>query len=105
MTDTRTAAPPAVGAHRRSAAWFLIPSLIGLALFVVPLPAGEDGVSIPIALIANGLQDALAPALPWIAVAVMAVSVLGVLVVRLAKPDLTAQPMLKSPSTSARCGR
>lgn len=96
MTDTRTAAPPAVGAHRRSAAWFLIPSLIGLALFVVPLPAGEDGVSIPIALIAGALQDALAPALPWIAVAVMAVSVLGVLAVRLAKPDLTAQPMLKS---------
>ena len=54
MTETRTAAASAVGAHRRSAAWFLIPSLIGLALFVVPLPAGEDGVSIPIALIAGG---------------------------------------------------
>ena len=96
MTETRTAAPPAAGAHRRSAAWFLVPSLIGLALFVVPLPAGEDGVSIPIALIAGALQDALAPALPWIAVAVMAVSVLGVLVVKLAKPDLTAQPLTAS---------
>lgn len=96
MTETRTAAASAVGSHRRSAAWFLVPSLIGLALFVVPLPAGEDGVSIPIALIAGALQDVLAPALPWIAVAVMAVSVLGVLVVALTKPDLSARPMVRS---------
>lgn len=83
-----TARPP-----RRSAAWFLIPSLIGLALFVVPVPAGEGGVSISIALIAGALQDALAPALPWIAVAAMAVSVFGAAAVRLRRPDLTLRPL------------
>ena len=37
---------------------FIIPSLIGILLFMIPVPS-KDGVTIPIAILSNALQDLL----------------------------------------------
>lgn len=70
-----------------SAIWkFLIPSLIGVALFMTPVPV-EDGVTIPIAVLADWLQGLLAGVLPEIMTIVIIISTLGVFVQKFAKPD------------------
>lgn len=73
MTQTST---------QRAVPWFLIPSLLGLMIFVVPVPDGEGSITIPVAFLAGAAQDGLAGALPWLTVGLMAVSVVGTLAYR-----------------------
>ena len=42
----------------------LVPSLLGLFLFMTPV-ASEKGLTIPVAMLANSLKSALAGWMPW----------------------------------------
>ncbi|WP_129139272.1 YjiH family protein [Modicisalibacter coralii] len=64
---------------------FLIPSLLGIGLFLVPFSTG-DTINIGMGLMADGLKALLGEALPPIAVAVLCLSIVLTLVVKLANP-------------------
>lgn len=55
---------------------FLIPSIVGVILFMVPLPDGEE-LRVPIATFANILSEWLAPAIQWIALITIAIAAIG----------------------------
>ncbi|WP_078578863.1 YjiH family protein [Salipaludibacillus agaradhaerens] len=62
---------------------FLIPSLIGVGLFMTPVPTG-DGFTIPIALLSSRLEGMLISYLPTIMTCVILVSFLGTVICKLA---------------------
>lgn len=64
---------------------FLIPSIIGVLLFLVPFQVG-DSINIGMGMMADGLQALLGSALPAIAMFVLCLSVVVTLYVKLAKP-------------------
>ncbi|WP_047373891.1 YjiH family protein [Exiguobacterium sp. ZOR0005] len=64
---------------------FLIPSLIGLMFFIVPIPT-DDGFTIPVAFLSNQLIDLIGGVVPTLAVIMMGISVLGSLWTYMAKP-------------------
>ena len=80
-------------ANRQNALWFILPSLVGLLLFIAPVPQGDGGVTIPVALVAGGLQDSLAAVLPWLAVILTVISVVGALAYR-ALPEASQENRL-----------
>jgi len=71
--------------NRRGLLKFLIPSLLGVGLFLVPFSV-NDSINIGMGLMADGLKAALGDALPAIAVFVLCLSVVLTAVVKLAKP-------------------
>ena len=73
---------------------FLIPSLIGVLLFLIPFQFGET-VNIGMGLMADGLQTLLGGVLPAIALGVLCVSVMVTLYVKLAKPAWAQQGHFK----------
>lgn len=75
--------PDAAGVLR-----FLIPTLVGAGMFLVPIPLG-DTVTIGIGFLAEGLQGLLGEALPSLAVAVLWLSVLATAVARWWDPAWT----------------
>lgn len=64
----------------------LIPSLIGLFLFMTPIPTGS-GVTIPIAVMANWLKTSIAPAMAPLLVAIVIGSALLTLTAKVFKPN------------------
>ncbi|WP_040227484.1 YjiH family protein [Bhargavaea cecembensis] len=56
--------------------WFLIPSIIGVFLFMVPIKYEGDWI-VPIAILANWLAGIIVPIITWVAVAVLVVAALG----------------------------
>nr|WP_290699059.1 YjiH family protein [Halomonas sp. UBA3074] len=64
---------------------FLIPSIIGVLLFLVPFQVG-DSINIGMGMMADGLQALLGSALPAIAMFVLCLSVVVTLYVKLARP-------------------
>ncbi|MDR6225223.1 nucleoside recognition membrane protein YjiH [Desmospora profundinema] len=64
---------------------FIIPSLIGVFLFMIPITVG-DKVTIPVALLAGWIQDLLGDGLPALATALLFLSVIGSLVAKFVKP-------------------
>ncbi|KKK37891.1 membrane protein [Mesobacillus campisalis] len=64
---------------------FLIPSLIGILLFIVPIKT-EEGITIPVAFLSNQIHGVIGEWIPAITVAVMGISVAGSIVTMLAKP-------------------
>ncbi|WP_458525968.1 YjiH family protein [Onishia taeanensis] len=70
---------------RRGLLKFLLPSLLGVSLFLVPFSV-DDTINIGMGLMADGLKAALGDALPAIAVFVLCLSVLLTAVVKIAKP-------------------
>ncbi|PMR77525.1 YjiH family protein [Billgrantia endophytica] len=64
---------------------FLIPSLIGVSLFLIPFQVGGT-INIGMGFMADGLKALLDGALPAIAVGVLVLSVLATLYVKLARP-------------------
>lgn len=64
---------------------FLIPSLIGIGMFLVPFSTG-DTINIGMGLLADGLKALLGDALPAIAVAVLCASAVLTLLVKCANP-------------------
>ncbi|PMR70806.1 YjiH family protein [Halomonas heilongjiangensis] len=73
------------GFQRRDLFKFLIPSLIGVSLFLVPFQVG-DTINIGMGLMADGLKALLDGALPAIAVFVLCLSVVATLYIKLARP-------------------
>ncbi|MDW5376531.1 YjiH family protein [Halomonas sp. HP20-15] len=64
---------------------FLIPSLIGIGMFLIPFSTG-DGINIGMGMLADGLKALLGAALPAIAVAVLCLSALLTALVKLTRP-------------------
>ena len=73
---------------------FLIPSLMGVLLFLVPFHVGGS-INIGMGLMADALQALLGNALPAIALCVLCLSVLVTLYVKLAKPGWAQQGHFK----------
>lgn len=55
---------------------FLIPSVLGIFLFMVPVKVDGDW-KVPIATLADILSGAIAPVMPWIATIILIISALG----------------------------
>ena len=55
---------------------FLIPSLLGILLFLVPVPT-EDGWLVTIAVLANIMAGAIESIVPWIMMGILIVAALG----------------------------
>lgn len=64
---------------------FVIPSFIGILLFMIPLPFG-DGFTIPIAYFSNWLQEVLFGYVPILALILICLSFLGSLIAKIWKP-------------------
>ncbi|MDT8894846.1 YjiH family protein [Halomonas sp. I1] len=64
---------------------FLVPSLIGIGMFLVPFSTG-DTINIGMGLLADGLKAMLGDSLPAIATVVLCASALLTLLVKFAKP-------------------
>ncbi|RST74111.1 YjiH family protein [Siminovitchia acidinfaciens] len=65
---------------------FIIPSLIGIYLFMVPVKT-EDGITIPVAFLAGAINDFLVDYVPVAATWLMMISVLVSIVARISKPN------------------
>ncbi|WP_227394550.1 YjiH family protein [Jeotgalibacillus aurantiacus] len=65
---------------------FIIPSLIGIFLFMTPLPS-DEAVTIPIAIMSNWLQGLIGPSIPGIMTILIVVAALLSLVARIVKPS------------------
>lgn len=64
---------------------FLIPSLIGIFLFMIPIPSSE-GVTIPIAVLSDLIQDLIGPVIPAIMVWILLFSLIGTIIAKTIKP-------------------
>ena len=72
---------------------FIIPSLIGIFLFMIPLP--KDGsIIIPIAILSTGFQELLGHYTPMILVIITGTSAIGGLITYLFKPKFIIQSNL-----------
>ncbi|AJY49306.1 MULTISPECIES: YjiH family protein [Halomonadaceae] len=93
-SNVKTAAPTSSGpipqAHLLK---FIVPSLIGVLLFLVPFKFG-DTINIGMGLMAEGLQTLLGSALPAIAVVVLCLSVVATVYAKLADPGWAKKGML-----------
>src|SRR5690606_40217775 len=59
-------------------------SLLGIFLFMIPLPSKESGITIPVAAMANFLQELLGSSIPAIMLVIIMIALLGTI---LAKTD------------------
>ncbi|KAA0013606.1 YjiH family protein [Billgrantia pellis] len=92
--DTTPESPASNGSmSTRNLLKFLIPSLIGVSLFLIPFQVG-DTINIGMGLMADGLKALLGDALPAIAVAVLCLSVLLTAWAKLAKPQWASKGAL-----------
>jgi nucleoside recognition membrane protein YjiH len=82
LTRKRAAAPHGAAAALR----FLVPSLLGLVIFVMPVPDGEGGATIPVAFLASALEAALASVIHPLVVLLMGISAAGSLLALLVRP-------------------
>jgi nucleoside recognition membrane protein YjiH len=65
---------------------FIIPSIIGILLFMTPI--GVDGeITIPIALLSNIVLDTLGDVLPAVMTAIITLCVIGTLITKIFKPS------------------
>jgi nucleoside recognition membrane protein YjiH len=69
---------------------FLVPSIIGVILFMIPFQA-EEGITIPVAYLASQINALLGDTIPPITVAVIAISVIGSVIAALFKPNFIIQ--------------
>ncbi|RSL33388.1 YjiH family protein [Salibacterium salarium] len=78
---------------------FLLPSIIGIFLFMIPITVDGE-ITIPVAILADKLGGLLENALPAIAVVFMAVALAGSLLVKKVKPASTFLQSLFEVTTS-----
>ncbi|WP_147802667.1 YjiH family protein [Alkalicoccus halolimnae] len=71
----------------RSPLKFIIFSLLGIALFMTPIPTAE-GFTIPIAVLSGYVQDILAGALPLILMVIIFISFAGTLIHKFIRPHI-----------------
>ncbi|WP_337018998.1 YjiH family protein [Oceanobacillus massiliensis] len=69
---------------------FIIPSLIGVFLFMVPIET-EDGVTIPIAILANSVQSLLAEQLSAIMMIIIVITAIMTIIAKLAGKEAFAK--------------
>ena len=55
---------------------FLVPSILGIILFMIPVKFGESW-KVPIAILADLLSTIIAPVMPWIATITLIIAALG----------------------------
>ncbi len=65
---------------------FIIPSLIGIFLFIIPIPQ-EDGITIPIAILSGWLQDSIGTLVPAIMTGLIVLTVIGTFITKAAQPE------------------
>lgn len=70
---------------------FLIPSLIGILLFMFPI-SYKDEITIPIAILSGELQELLGGTIPYIMTAIITITAIATVITKLAKPSYTKQP-------------
>jgi nucleoside recognition membrane protein YjiH len=98
MADRGTAGPPAppaaaarAPATRSDVLKFLLPTLVGAAMFLIPIRSGET-ITIGVGFLASWLQGVLGGSLPSIGVAVLCLSVALTAAVKLADPAWSRAP-------------
>jgi nucleoside recognition membrane protein YjiH len=64
---------------------FIIPSLIGMILFITPINT-EDGITVPIAFLSNQIHGVIGKWIPTMVLVIMGLSVVGSLVATILKP-------------------
>lgn len=69
---------------------FILPSLIGIMLFIIPISNGE-GITIPVAFLASQLNNLFVDQIPAFATGVILLSVLGSLLAVIAKPKFITE--------------
>lgn len=75
---------------------FIIPSLIGILLFITPINTA-DGITIPIAFLSNIIHGFIGEVIPTIVVLIMGLSVIGSLIAKVMKPSfIVKNQMLNS---------
>lgn len=79
-----------------SALWFLLPSLMGIFIFMVPVPDGEGSVTIPIAFLSGALGEAVEGAMPMVMLILLAVSAAGTGADMLLGPRFMERPILRT---------
>lgn len=73
---------------------FLIPSLIGVFLFMIPVPS-ENGITIPIATLSSAIQQLLGDSIPPIMVIIIILAFIGTLIAKTLRPSfITRSPFL-----------
>lgn len=65
---------------------FLIPSLIGVAMFMIPLPVGDGSYKIVVSIMASWLGESLGSILPAIMMLIILISFFGALLQKIGKP-------------------
>lgn len=70
---------------------FLVPSIIGVILFMIPLKIG-DGWKVPIAFLADKLSGLVEPAMPFAAMVLIIVSAVGSVIFLFVQKDEGAKP-------------
>ncbi|MFC4736430.1 YjiH family protein [Bacillus daqingensis] len=65
---------------------FIVFSLIGVLLFMTPIPT-DEGFTIPIAILSSGLRDLLGNVLPVLIVLVILISFIGSLIIKTVRPQ------------------
>ncbi|MBD3897794.1 YjiH family protein [Halomonas sp. ML-15] len=93
-SDTTQEVAPRAPLDRGNLLKFLIPSLIGVSLFLIPFQVG-DTINIGMGLMAESLQTLLGGSLPAIATVVLCLSVVLTAWVKVAKPAFAAEGVFK----------
>ncbi|MBY6037508.1 YjiH family protein [Fictibacillus nanhaiensis] len=75
---------------QQSLSKFIIPSLIGIFLFMIPI-SYNDEITIPVAIFAGVLQDVIGNYIPQIMTIIIGLTVLGSLITYIAKPKFIIQ--------------
>ena len=70
---------------------FLIPSLIGILLFMLPI-SHNDNITIPIAILSNQLQELLDGTIPYIMMVIITITAVATVITKLVKPSFTKKP-------------
>lgn len=84
----------AVAAHKHSGVWkFIIPSVLGLLLFMTPVPY-DDGITIPVAVLAKSFKAMLGDYATVIVTALIAITAVCSLITTFYKP-LHDKPLVK----------
>lgn len=69
---------------------FIIPSLIGILLFITPIKT-EEGITIPVAFLSNQINAVIGDFIPAMVVGIMMISVLGSVIAVLFQPSFITQ--------------
>lgn len=69
---------------------FIIPSLIGILLFITPIKTA-DGITIPVAFLSNQINGAIGEVIPAIVVLMMVISSIGSMIALVFKPNFITQ--------------